>query len=335
MNAFDKLFTIYSRNNNLTKVNPYKGFTIRKTIVEHPAFCEALKKIADLHQRGFTANVAGGELITGQTGSGKTTLAEFYRDHFPVRIEPDRTVIPVLIVNTPESPTVKTLAEAILIALGDPAASVGTAENKTRRIFKYLKECRVELIIIDEFQHFYDSKKISQARKVTDWLKNLFNIAAIPVVLVGLPRSVMVIRMNPQLKRRFSSPFYLRPFGFESDKEKKEFRGVLKSIHGMLPLKCPELHEANMAQRFYFASCGLFDYISKIVDKAVLIAGEQNQDTLTLKHFASAYQDQVWRDVPKRLNPFSEKPILRLLTKTAEPFEIWDDPSLYTAKRAE
>ncbi len=193
----------------------------------------------------------------------------------------------------------------------------------------------MELIIVDEFQHFFDSRLITQARKVTDWLKNLFNIAGIPVVLVGLPRSVMVIRMNPQLKRRFSSPFYLRPFGFEVDKEQKEFRGVLKIIHGKLPLSCPELHEANLARRFYFASCGLFDYIAKIVDRAVLTAGEQNQTTLTLKHFANAYQEEVWRDVPERLNPFTEEAVLRPLTKNGEPFEVWDDPNQYVTKRTE
>ncbi len=333
MNAFDKLFKVYSSGRNLTKDNPYKDFTIRKTIVEHPAFCETLKKITDLHQRGLTANVANGLLATGQTGSGKTTLVEYYQSFFPSYQESDRTVIPILVVNTPESPTVKILAEAFLLALGDPAASSGTAENKTRRIYRYLKECRVELIFIDEFQHFYDSKKVSQARKVTDWLKNLFNISAIPVVLVGLPRSEMVIRMNPQLKRRFSSPFYLKPFGFTTEHEIKEFRGILKKIHEILPLKCPELHEANMARRFYFASCGLIDYISKIVDRAVLFAGEHGHDALTLCHFAHGFEQEVWRDPPKRLNPFSTKPIYRLLIKPGEPFEIWDDPGQYSSKK--
>ena len=221
MNAFEKLFEIYLRDENSPKDNKFAQFTIRKTIVQHPSFLDALKKITELHKRGLQARVAGGILLTGQTGSGKSTLIEFYREYFPPRNDADRTITPVLIVTTPESPGVKSLAEAILIALGDPAAASGTTENKTRRIFKFLKECRVELIIIDEFQHFFDSKKISQARKVTDWLKNLFNIAAIPVVLVGLPRSVMVIRMNPQLKRRFSAPFYLKPFGINTEKEQK------------------------------------------------------------------------------------------------------------------
>ncbi len=335
MNAFDKLFAVYARDENISKDNQFANFTIRKIIVEHPYFRDALKKISDLHQRGLQAKVAGGLLITGQTGAGKTTLIEFYRSHFPDHNETDRTIIPVLVVTTPESPTVKSLAEAILIALGDPAATSGTAENKTRRIFKYLKECRVQLIIVDEFQHFYDSKKVSQAKKVTDWLKNLFNIASVPVVLVGLPRSVMVIRMNPQLKRRFSSPFYLKPFGFTTKEEIRDFRGVLKVINKDLPLDSPELHELNLAKRFFYASCGLFDYIAKIIDRAVLIAGEQKQSKLTLKHFSEAFLDEVWRDAPKELNPFYEKAKFRSLTKIGEPFEIWDDPAQYKSRNTQ
>jgi len=334
MNAFDKLFAVYSRNRHLQEHNLYAGFSVRRTIIEHTSFCDALRRVTTLHRRGLDAGVPGGLLITGQTGSGKSTLAEFYRAYFPRQDIEDRTVTPVLIVTTPESPSVKSLAEAVLIALGDPVASKGTAEEKTRRIFRYLKECRVELLIIDEFQHFYDSGKKSQAKKVTDWLKNLFNISNIPGVLVGLPRSVMVIRANPQLQRRFSAPFYLKPFGFEGPKERGEFRGVLKKIYEALPLPCPELHEANLSHRFYIASCGLFDYLAKIIDRAVQIAGEEGHTELTQKHFARAFKDEVWRDVPDKLNPFNRKGILRPLTKLGEPFEIWDAPEQYVHKRA-
>lgn len=332
MNAFDELFKTIARNMNLEGTNLYADFTVRKTIIQHTNFCSALTRITNLHQRGLTANVAGGLLITGQTGSGKTTLAEFYRDYFPRQELDDRFVIPVLLVTTPESPTVKSLAEAILMALGDPAAAKGTTEEKTRRIVRYFKECRVELLMVDEFQHFWDSRQVSQARKVTDWLKNLFNIANIPVVLIGMPRSVMVLRMNPQLKRRFSAPFYLKPFGFDEDRARVEFRGVLKKIHSSLPVECPPLHEANLARKFHFASCGLIDYLAKIIDKAVQLVGEAGRKVLRVQDFERAFEEEVWRDVPKRLNPFNPKAILRPLTKNGEPFDLWDDPEQYNGQ---
>lgn len=329
MGAFDKLNLVIGPHVAGALQNPYRGFSVRQSIIEHPGFCRALKEIADLHQQFLEAENCGGLLFTGQTGSGKTTVLTYYQSFFPPRNESDRRVVPVLLVTTPAAPTVKNLAEAILVALGDPAASKGTAEAKTTRIYRYLKECKVELLMIDEFQHFHDRRKASQARNMTDWLKNLFNEVKIPVVLAGLPRAFSVIRMNPQLQRRFSSPYYLEPFGFETKEQQMEFRAILKAIHKTLPLPSVELHEANLAQRFYFASLGLFDYVAKVIDKTVKLAGEYKAKRLTVGLFAQAFASEVWRGVPKRLNPFDQKAILRPLNKRGEPFEIWEDPAHY------
>lgn len=329
MGGFDKLNLVIGPHADGALNNPYRGFTVKQAIIQHPGFCRALKEIADLHQQFLESKNCGGLLITGQTGSGKTTVLSYYQSFFPARDEPERKVVPVLIVTTPAAPTVKNLAEAILIALGDPAASRGSAEAKTTRIYRYLKECKVELLMIDEFQHFYDSRKISQARNMTDWLKNLFNEAKIPVVLAGLPRAFSVIRMNPQLQRRFSSPYYLEPFGFDTKEQQKQFRAILKAVQNTLPVPSVELYEANLAQRFYFASLGLFDYVAKVVDKAVRLAGEYKLKRLTEGLFAQAFAAEVWRGVPKRLNPFDQNAILRPLKKRGEPFEIWEDPPHY------
>lgn len=329
MGAFDALHKVIQPHVAGVLDNPYSGFSVKRSIIEHPGFCRALKEIADLHQQYLETKTCGGLLITGQTGSGKSTLLEYYQTFFPARNEPERRVVPVLLVTTPAAPTVKNLAEAILVALGDPAASKGTAEAKTTRIYRYLKECKVELLVIDEFQHFFDRRKVSQARNMTDWLKNLFNEAEIPIVLAGLPRAYAVIRMNPQLQRRFSSPYYLEPFGFETKEQQKEFRAILKAIQSTLPLPSVELYEANLAQRFYFASLGLFDYVAKVIEKAVKLAGELKIERLNAGLLAQAFADKVWREVPKRLNPFEQKAILRPLNKRGEPFEIWEDPAHY------
>lgn len=314
------------------KRNEFASFTISSKIVQFPAFREAVKLVTELHERGINGERGGGLLITGQTGSGKTTLLNFYEQWFPRYEEAYATIIPVLVVVTPDFPSVSTLAEEILASLGCPAPTKGTARDKTLRIYTYLKECRVELLMLDEFQHFYDSKKIAEAKKVTDWLKNLFNHARIPVVLAGLPRSVMVVRSNPQLKRRFSSPYYLKPFEFSNAEDQKNFRAVLKSVHRSLPLECPPLHDVELARRFYYATHGLFDYLRKIVDQAVWTAGARGRKYIDVADFKSAFNEEVWRDAPVNLNPFSPNAVLRILNKPGEPFEIWDYPSNYSSR---
>src|SRR5471032_318181 len=88
---------IHGTENSLIK------FSVRHRIIEFDAFCESLQKIEHVHARGRLARLSIGLLITGQSGSGKTTLLEYYCARFPKCEHPDRTVIPVLLVETPST----------------------------------------------------------------------------------------------------------------------------------------------------------------------------------------------------------------------------------------
>lgn len=273
-------------------------------------------------------------LLVAQTGSGKTTVLRYYEKKFPRVTARTGTRIPVLRVDTPESPTVKTLAEAILFAMGDPSATKGTATAMTNRIIHFFKECSVELLLIDEFQHFYDGRRFAESGRVSDWLKNLINKVGIPVVLAGLPRSIAVVNANPQLRRRFGAPHYMEPFGYDTREQQLEFRGVLNGIQSRLPVPCIDISEPSMAQRFYYASHGLLDYVVKIIDDAVSRGCKGADGKLVQQDFELAFKRAVWLDAPDHLNPFSKNAALRLLTKTLEPFDVWDDVSQYTAMKS-
>lgn len=306
-------------------------FTLQNQIIEHPEFTLAIREIARLHKRGKEVGVAESLLLVAQSGTGKSTVLQYYEKKF-LRNETARgTRIPVLRVDTPESPSVKTLAEAILFAMGDPAAAKGTASAKTNRIIHFFKVCGVELLFIDEFQHFYDGRRTTESTRVSDWLKNLINKVGIPVILAGLPRSIAVVNANPQLRRRFGAPHYMKPFGFNNQDEKLEFRGVLNGIQSRLPVPCTDLSEANMAQRFYFASHGLLDYVVKIIDDAVSRACRDSGEQLTQQTFEASFKRAVWLNAPDHLNPFSKGATLRLLNRTLEPFDKWDDITQYTS----
>ncbi len=305
-------------------------FTLRKEIIEHTKFTKAIREIARLHQRGREARVAEGMLLVAQTGSGKTTLLEYYERGFPRALLDGVMMIPVLRVDTPESPSVKDLAEAILSALGDPAAAKGTTAAKTRRICHFFRVCGVELLLIDEFQHFFDGTRVTESRRISNWLKLLMIKVRVPVVLAGLPRSIQVVNLNPQLRRRFAAPFYMEPFAFGTKEEQLELRGVLGGIQQGLPKGSVDISEANMALRFYYASHGLFDYIVKVIDDAASRGGSGAGGQLTMADYAMAFKRVVWFDAPDSLNPFMEKASLRLLTKPLEPFDIWDDIANYT-----
>lgn len=312
-------------------LHEYGDFTLRKEIFKHPRFAFAISEIARLHLRGVEANDPQGMLLVAQTGCGKSTVFEYYEQLFPRRANKQSTEIPVLRVNTPESPTVKMLAEAILYAMQDPAASKGTSMFKTNRIIYLFKECHVKLLLIDEFQHFFDGRHVAESKRVSDWLKNLITSVNIPVVLAGLPRAISVVNNNPQLRRRFGAPHYMSPFGFTTEQEKLEFRGVLKGIYSLVPCPCVKLHDANIARCFYYATHGIFDYIVKILDDAISRGGTGPDQEVTKSDLAEAFKRSVWMDAPDELNPFSGMQKFRLLTRPFEPFDVLDDIGKYTS----
>jgi len=301
------------------------GFSLKKMLFPHSRFKEALRRIARLHNYSQQNEVGGGLLITGPSGFGKTTILQHYLELFPRVVELNHTRIPVLYVTTPASPTVKSMAEAILVALGDPIARRGSAEEKTFRIYQLLQACQVELLMIDEFQHFCYAHSIVEFRSITDWLKNVISLTGMGVVLCGLPEAEMVIQSNEQLARRFSTKYALTPFDVAQEGEFKEFRGILKSFQAAIPLPTEEpLYEANLARRFLIASNGLLDYVRKILEGAVEVAGDAQRDSLDIDLYAAGFRKQVWSDVPDRLNPFYPKSPLRPLIRPGEPFHAGD-----------
>jgi hypothetical protein len=221
------------------------------------------------------------------------------------------------------------LAEAILLELNDPYASKGNGTQKTDRIIYLCKRCGVQLLILDEFQHFSDSGRIREAERVTNWLKLLLLKLQIPVVVVGLPRSIAVVNSNPQLRRRFGAPHYLAPFSLDSEAERLEFRGVLKQLGKGLPPGSVQVDEPQLAQRFFHASCGLMDYLVKIVDDAASRGGTGVNGAITLADLSMAFKRTVWSVVPDRLDPFGQRPQMRLLTRLGEPFEGQDNIATY------
>jgi DNA transposition AAA+ family ATPase len=302
---------------------PIEAYSIRRDIIEYAAFCAAMDRIGRLHQRAKLSGQPGGLLITGLSGSGKTTIKQEYRNRFPTKDAGDVTHVPVLTVETPATPTVKSLAEYLLIALGDPFSHRGSTEQKTLRIYHYLRLCKVELILIDEFQHFVHHGAKNQIQQVTDWLKNLIDKAAIPVVLLGLPACESVLKLNVQLARRFSARHDLKVFGFSDEKEQQEFCALLQAIQQALPMRSVCLYKPDMAMRFYVATYGLIDYVCKITDAAVQIAAQRNAHEIGRDIYAEAFVEEVWKDAPESRNPFVQRTELRPLIKPGEPFFNW------------
>ncbi|GAB1394764.1 hypothetical protein MASR1M60_29280 [Rhodocyclaceae bacterium] len=302
---------------------PGQGFKLILDPLPHRRYREAMHAMAELHVRRRKYGVGGGLLLTGPSGAGKSTMVRAYLGNFPRVHEAERTHIPVLLVSVPSSPTSRSLASAILEALGYKKAHRGTAPEMTARIHELFARCGVEMVLLDEFQHLFYAPTLNAFRDVTDWLKNFLEATRVGMVACGLPAAEAVVGSNEQLARRFSARIRVAPFAFDQVEDSQEFRGVLKALGTYLPIPSgTPLHESNLARRIHVGSYGLIDYVIKILEGSVSVAASAGLDSLDLQTLAAGFRNRVWRDVPERLNPFHPESVLRPLDRSGEVFQL-------------
>jgi hypothetical protein len=149
-----------------------------------------------------------------------------------------------------------------------------------------MKDCGVELIFLDEFQHFIDRDSAKVLKTVSDWLKNLILDAKVPIILIGLPESNAVFNFNSQLSRRFTNRYTLSPFEWKADSG-KEFRTFIHAVESQLPLSDEScLASEEMSLRFYYASDGVVAYVMKLIRYGTYLALSQGLEKLDLNVLA-------------------------------------------------
>ncbi|MBC7905600.1 MAG: TniB family NTP-binding protein [Rhodospirillaceae bacterium] len=278
---------------------------VEAIFIRHPRIREVEDRMEKFRMWSKEAQEPYCLLVLGPSGVGKSTLIADYRARHPRTVTADRTIVPVLTATIPVPATMKTMATELLGALGDPAAEKGTLHQKTWRLFRLLKSCAVELIILDEFQHFIDRDSDKVLRSVADWLKVLIDTARIPVVLTGLHYSRAVLDSNEQLHRRFGTHEALEPFRWDAGGH-DSFRRFLGHLDQLLPF--PErsgLAGDDMAPRLFAASQGLIASVMKVVRKAAHVAIEANAPCLSLDFLARSYADGILPGGEGAPNPFT------------------------------
>jgi len=292
---------IYSAMSKEDKYKKVKGIRIL-----YPRFNRGLDLIEKCRQSTTNSKDPQCLLITGSSGSGKSSIFDTYKDMNDKTVyEETRTKKVILSAEIPSPTTIMSFLEALLEELGDPFPTRGTKGNKHLRLIKLIKDCGVELIMLDEFQHFVHPEKKKVNYDVSDCFKSLVNQTKVPVVLFGLSESKHVINCNPQLKRRFSIVYDLSPFGIEEDSRVNEFAKLLYNIDQQLPFEeLSGFANEEMLERFYYATDGLMDSIMKLVREASIYAINGEKTKIDLSDLARAYNLHSHLHEGKSKHPF-------------------------------
>jgi Bacterial TniB protein. len=201
-------------------------------------------------------------------------------------------------VKTPSKPTVKGLTEILLHSLGDPRALSGTENGKTIRILKLMHGASTKMLMIDEFQHFYDKGSNKVMHHVADWLKILVDEANIALVVSGIPSCRAVIEQNEQLSGRFMAPIVMPRFDWSKDEERDEFTAILGAFHESLSscFDLPALDSNDMAFRCYCATGGLIGYLTKFLRQVVWNALDNASRVISIDDLAKAHEQAICKD---------------------------------------
>lgn len=293
---------------------------VEQILIPHRHFAHVVERIEYVYELSKNGAEPRHTLLVGESGAGKTWVARYIKSLHPEE-ESENGTIPILIVEIPPVPTLKTLAEHILMALGDPLAHRGTTADKRYRALKLIRSCKVEMIILDEFQHFVDNGIKNSIQSVADWLKMFIEDCQIPCLLMGLPRCEVILHVNEQLRRRFSSRLDLLPFSIDSEQSEIEFRAVLHEIDQLLPTeRRSKLGEVELSQRIFFASNGLIGYVRKLITAAYELSVLEQKSCLDEDLLSRAFVEFIWNEASGSLNPFHRNFKFRKLDQPGEPF---------------
>jgi hypothetical protein len=278
---------------------------IERIVIPHTAFADAQRQI----EQCFTFSAgqgAQGLAIVGESGTGKTSLLESFESrHEPIR-RGDGMEVPVLRATVPSGPTVKSLAGKLLEALNAPDPERGTENEKSRRLRVLMK--KAGMVMIDEFQHFYDRGKRQIMHNVADWLKVLIDDTRTTLVVAGLRSCRNVIDENEQLARRFLAPIQLPRFSWTDVGQRGQFISILTAFHREIAKEreVPVFHSDQMAFRFYCSTGGLIGCVAGLLKQTLRNAAIEDRKVIRLDDLATAHAQSVWSSeyIAALPNPF-------------------------------
>ena len=298
---------------------------IDNTLVPHTAFRAASLKLEQCYSSAEGSSEPISVAIVGESRTGKTRVLEEFAVKHPSERGREGLHVPILRAKVPAKPTVKGLVEVLLRGLKDPRADKGTEQARTARLMELFVAAETRVVMIDEFQHFYDKGMHRVIHYVADWLKNLVDDAGIVLVVAGLPTCMSVITQNEQLAGRFLAPIRMPRFNWEDDEEREEFIAILDAFNETISehFDIVNLAAPEMAFRVYCGTGGLMGYLTKILRTAVWNAVDLKRKKITLKDLAEAHTQSVWNakgfsSVPAPFSTqFSTEPTPELLSKVS------------------
>ncbi|MCW3491344.1 TniB family NTP-binding protein [Dethiobacter alkaliphilus] len=302
---------------NLSVSQRYKY--IKDLVITHPKMDEILNAVSECHRNSLSGIEPECMSIFGPTRVGKSTIAKqylnrnrSYNTNRNIGTGPNEVLMPASVTCIPVLYTVVECPAAIggvvssmLEGLGHPMSSMRMSiHDKTAQLKILIQNCGVELIILDEVQHFVDREKKKLLLESSDWLKTLIINLNIPIILMGTLEAEKIFT-NQQLNGRFLNRYNLLPFNYDNETERTDFRMLLQIIDDNLPLlEESSLGDTEMYKPIYLATGGRIALVMELIKRSTLLALNNNLEAITAEIMSAIYKKHLYRLGYCQGNPF-------------------------------
>lgn len=263
---------------------------VESAIIWYPGFADIRDHALRLASRTGEHKLPGGFVLSGASGMGKDTLIGSLRSILTPPEVLSGSSRPLLVIETPSMPNEGALISELLEALAYPFADCGeqSIKDRTKRLVKALRACRVKLILFNEFQHTVENDRRKLGKALTDSMKLLYEKTGVAMCFFGTEAIERIDAINDQFATRFSGRYRLRPFALDAS-----FQGVLKGFEtSMTHFEPAGIWKDPFVRPVHAACGGVMRLVKELLTEAVIVAVNVGAKKLTLEHFAEAYQQK-------------------------------------------
>ena len=260
--------------------------------IEHPHVKHIMKDLDKLRARRLLSKDQQCILIIGEAGTGKSALIDHYKAKSQMTNNTTKTV-PVLLTRISakrdlDSTLIQMLQDLDLFASGQYKRP-GFATNLEQKVVNTLKRAQVELIIINEFQEILEYKSRQDRQAIGNSLKYISEEAQVPIAFVGMPWAAQICD-DPQWASRLIRKRELKPFYFIDANKREYYLSYLKGLAERMPFDtAPDLASPAIATPLFSATNGGNRFLKELLEEALIISLEQQDNTISLEHLTLAY----------------------------------------------
>lgn len=268
----------------------------------------ALEDIHNLRTYGYRGRDENAYcyFVVGPSATGKSRLFSTYENS--LHAQRDGDIWPVVRFSVPAAVrNVNEFLAAILRALGtEPFEKKHQKGDMEERILDKLDRKKVELILLEEANHFVDKKSGNLGYWSGDTIKTLLlDKAKVPVVLSGIEASEKLFHQNSQLITRRDGLLRLFAHDWNDEGQRERFQCAIELFEKACRFpKRVGLNEGTIAERIYRATNGVMGNLCRLFEKALKLGIEQgvdviDQELLAVAHAKLADGGPGWKNVFK------------------------------------